>query len=211
MASRIGVDVDHGGLGCAALNMKVVGQPAAPRAEDEHPAEILPAGDPPYRRERSVVLFVVPVRPTPIPKQATDVVARPARQPDAFTRRQRISDGRHENRRDVRDLFCDRAGERLEPRPRRAADAWFGSLELEGMIRLARLLDDEPELHAPVLDVRGGVRQQDPDAVQARIGLSARHAADGAVEPGPATGANRGVCDCLRHTSVLSTFPRSAF
>jgi hypothetical protein len=47
-------------------------------------------------------------------------------------------------------------GERVEPRPRRAADAWLGSLELQRMIRFARLLDDEPELHAPVLDVRGG-------------------------------------------------------
>ena len=56
--------------------------------------------------------------------------------------------------------------------------------------------------YAPVLDVRGGRWQQGPDAAHPRIRFAARRAADGAVEPGPTTGANRAVCDCSRHTSV---------
>ena len=144
------------------------------------------------------------VRPRPIAEEAADVVRRAARQPDAFARRQRRPERGHEQRprrprpvRRSRDPALE--GARASPR-----DAGLGGLDLQRAVRLARLLDDEPQLHSPVFDVRRRLRQQHDEAVQARIGLSARPAGEAAVSESRQRGPPRSPKSSCHPTPGLS-------
>lgn len=99
----------------------------------------------------------------------------------------RVAEDGDEDGGDVRDLFGDRAGERPEARAARVSEAGLGRLELKGTVRLARLLNDEPELRPPERDVAGRIRQQDPDAGDGRVGLPARRATEVGAEARPAS------------------------
>ncbi len=84
---QIGIDVDHGGLGGARVQVEVVGQSAGPGAEQEHSAEIAAPADLPNGCQRAGVFLVPAGRPRPIAKQVTDVVGGPAGQSHAIRRR----------------------------------------------------------------------------------------------------------------------------
>ena len=199
------VDVDHGGISCAAVNMKVVGQPAPP-APRTSIRRALPTGDPPYRGERWS-FSSSSLRPTPVPKQAADVVAAPRGTPTSSPGGRGSPDAGRGPPRSPRPAWRSRG------RAPGAASASrrrvrFGGLDLKDMIRFARLLDDESKLlrQCSTYAAASGSRTRCCSGVDSCAG----RAADGALEPGPTTRANRAGRNCLHHASVLPRY-RSPF